>query len=155
MKFNINKVVETDLKEYLRKRGLKLTKQREKIAKHFLVKDKHFSVEELYYEMKKITPSIGYTTVYRTLKLLVSAGLAVIRHFSDNIMRFEPLLRNEHHDHIICIGCGRIVEFENYRIEKLQNEVSNKYHFYTVSHKLELYGYCNKCRRKSILKGKK
>ena len=123
MKFNINKVVETDLKEYLRKRGLKLTKQREKIAKHFLVKDKHFSVEELYYEMKKITPGIGYTTVYRTLKLLVSAGLAVIRRFSDNITRFEPLLRNEHHDHIICIGCGRIVEFENYRIEKLQNEM--------------------------------
>ncbi|TES94540.1 MAG: transcriptional repressor [Candidatus Cloacimonadota bacterium] len=144
-----------DLKDYLKKKGLKLTKQREKIITHFLNKDKHFSAEELYNAMKKRMPGVGYATVYRTLNLLVRAGLATKISFGENITRFEPLHRNEHHDHMVCIGCGKIVEFKHPKIERLQKEVARRYNFYTQSHALELYGYCKKCRKKNISKEKK
>lgn len=143
-----------NLRKYLKEKGFRLTKQRERIIDYFLKKDKHFSAEELYRAMKRVMPAVGYATVYRTLNLLVSAGLATRSHFSDNISRFEPLHRNEHHDHMICISCGIIVEFEHPKIERLQKEVARKFKFYSVSHKLELYGYCKKCRKKNISRGK-
>ena len=100
-------------------------------------------------------PDIGYATVYRTLKLLVNVGLASERSFSENVTRFEPIHTNKHHDHMICIRCGKIMEFENPKIERLQKETAKEYKFHIVSHKLELYGYCQKCWNKERLKEKK
>lgn len=142
---------EMDLKKYLKKKGLKVTTQREKIAERFLKRDRHFSVEELYKEMKRTMPRIGFATVYRTLQLLAAAGLATERRFKDNIARFEPSHMNRHHDHMICLNCGRIIEFKNHKIEKLQNDVAEKHNFYTVLYKLELYGYCEECKKKRLI----
>ena len=145
---------EQELKDYLKEKGLRLTHQRENIIKHFCDKNKHYTVEELYEEMKKEMPGIGFATVYRTLQLLVAAGFALERRFKDDVTRFEPLHKNDHHDHMICIECGRIIEFENKKLERLKDGVAKKHNFYILLHKLELYGYCEKCRNKKI-KGKK
>ncbi|MBL7075826.1 transcriptional repressor [candidate division KSB1 bacterium] len=130
---------------YLQDKGLKGTQQRDEVADLFLKADRHFSVEELYRRVQKSDPRIGFSTVYRTLKLLVEAGLATERQFGDGFTRFEPVHREEHHDHLICIKCGKIVEFKDDRIEELQNGVAGKHNFRVTDHKLELYGYCNRC----------
>jgi Fur family ferric uptake transcriptional regulator len=147
MKININKDTEGILMQYLRAKGLRLTEQRKVIVNHFCSKGKHYSVEELYTELKQHTPDIGSATVYRTMQLLVDAGLATERQFKDDITRYEPARRNAHHDHMICLNCGKIIEFKDSKIEKLQQDAARKHNFRPVSHKLELYGYCSTCRK--------
>ena len=93
-------------------------------------------------------PRIGYATVYRTLKLLKECGLAYERHFGDGVSRYEVAWDDEHHDHLICIDCGKIVEFEDEGIEKLQHDVAAKHGFTLVRHRLELYGMCPDCQAK-------
>lgn len=135
------------LKLFLKKSGFKSTRQRDIIAKEFLSSNVHITAEELYRKIISEHDDIGFTTVYRTLKLLTQSGLAAERVFADNLTRYEPLsLDQEHHDHLICLNCGSIMEFQNTRIEKLQDVVANEVGFATVQHKLELYGYCKNCR---------
>lgn len=132
---------------YIHEKGLKSTHQRDDIVETFLKTKSHISVEEILQEVRKKNPKIGYATVYRTMKLLTECGLAFERHFGDGQTRYEHLPdENSHHDHLICTKCGRIVEFENKRIEQLQKEVAEKMGFKVVNHKLELYGLCKNCR---------
>jgi Fur family ferric uptake transcriptional regulator len=135
------------LKSYLKQRGLKSTRQREIIAGEFLKCSEHITAEELYKKISKKFRNIGFTTVYRTLKLIVKSGLATERVFADNLTRYEPLSSEEHHDHFICLNCGSITEFENTRIEKLQERIADEFGFNTVTHKMELYGYCRLCKK--------
>jgi Fur family ferric uptake transcriptional regulator len=136
------------LRDYLRHKGLKVTHQREEIAQTFLDSARHLSAEELYRQIQKIHPEVGLSTIYRTLKLLVEAGLASQREFGDGITRYEPVAGGRHHDHLICVNCGAIIEFQNQKIEELQKEVAENKNFTVLQHKLELYGYCEKCRRR-------
>lgn len=132
----------------LRERGLKSTSQRDDIAKIFFAASGHFSVEDLHVAVKKVNPRVGYATVYRTLKLLKECGLAAERHFDDGQARYEPAEEEaHHHDHIICERCGKIVEFEEPRIELLQEETAKRLGFQITGHKMELYGLCRECRR--------
>ena len=140
--------VNIQLKKYLAKQGLKVTKQRQTIVDTFFRQKGHISAEELYAKIAKTDSGIGLATVYRTLKLLVEAGLASERNFGDGTSRYEPAKTNSHHDHLICIDCGRIEEFENPKIETLQNEVAAKNKFKVSDHKLELYGQCADCLKK-------
>jgi Fur family ferric uptake transcriptional regulator len=136
------------LSEYLTGQGLKSTRQRDEILSIFVSAGRHLSAEELYLLVKKSHPGIGYATVYRTLKLLASAGLAEERRFEDGYTRYEYRATDSHHDHLICTKCGRIIEFENERIEQLQQDVARKNKFQVQSHKLELYGLCSGCQGK-------
>lgn len=138
----------TKLRQYLRHQGLKVTQQREEITQVFLGSERHLSAEDLHQQVRKTHPEVGLSTVYRTLKLLVEAGLASRREFGDGITRYEPVAGGEHHDHLICVGCGTIIEFENQKIEELQREVAEEKRFAVLRHKLELYGYCHKCRQR-------
>ncbi len=98
-----------------------------------------------YYQViRGIDAHIGYTTVYRTMKLLCDAGLANERHFDDGITRYE--IEHEHHDHLVCVKCGRIIEFECAMIEATQDEIAERYHFRVLRHRHELYGHCESCR---------
>lgn len=124
-----------------------MTHQREEIAQTFLDSTRHLSAEELYRLIQKGHPEMGLSTIYRTLKLLVEAGLASQREFGDGITRYEPVAGGRHHDHLICVNCGAIIEFQNQKIEELQKEVAENNNFTVLQHKLELYGYCEKCRR--------
>ena len=127
-------------------KGLRSTRQRDIILDIFLSTHQHVSVEELYLRVKACQPKIGYTTVYRTLKLLVDAGLAREILLHDGQTRYEHILAGEHHDHLICTACNTIIEFENETIEQLQAEIAARHGFDIHSHKLELYGLCVACR---------
>ncbi|MBI5887106.1 MAG: transcriptional repressor [Deltaproteobacteria bacterium] len=133
------------LKSYIETKGLKSTAQRDYIAEVFFKTNTHISLEELLKKVKRKTPAIGYATVYRTMKLLTECGLAIARQFGDGQTRYENLPEHGHHDHIICIKCSKILEFQNEKIEHLQSETAKKLGFTVISHKLELYGYCAGC----------
>ncbi len=134
-------------KTYLREQRLKSTAQRDAIVEIFLKGAGHVSVEELYGAVRKQNPRIGYATVYRTMKLLTECGLADERHFRNGEARYE-IAEKDHHDHLICERCGKIVEFEEDRIEALQEETARRLGFELRGHKMELYGVCLDCRRR-------
>lgn len=136
------------LNSFLRERGLKYTRQRDIIATAFLKCGEHMTAEDLYRKISRKHADIGFTTVYRTLKLLARSGLATERVFADNLTRYEPLSSEDHHDHLICLYCGSITEFENMKIERLQDQIARDFGFKTVVHKMELYGYCRQCTAK-------
>lgn len=133
-------------KEHLRRQRLKSTAQRDTIAKVFFETQRHISVEELYNEVRRRNPRIGYATVYRTMKLLKECGVAAERHFRDGEARYESA-QKKHHDHLICESCGKIVEFEEPRIEALQEAVAKRLGFRFTGHKMELYGRCRDCQK--------
>ncbi len=137
----------TKFKDYLLTQGLKTTQQRELILDEFLRSASHLSTEELYLRLRRINPRIGYATVHRTLKLFAECGIAEQRHFGDGQARYEASDHDEHHDHLICVTCGKIVEFEDPRIEELQVEVAAGHGFTIERHRLELYGCCSDCRQ--------
>jgi len=138
---------EIKLGNYLAANNLKLTEKRKAILKAFLSMEHHVSAEELYEKLKKKNLGIGLATVYRTLKILSLCGLAQQRQFGDGQNRYEHMTDQEHHDHLVCKGCGKITEFENNRIEALQEEVARENGYVVFTHKLELYGLCSDCSK--------
>lgn len=134
------------LDAWLEQRGLKHSRQRELIVETFFAAGGHLPVDTLVAQVRAHDPRVSVATVYRTMKLLAECGLAVPRRFDDGHTRYEPASHRGHHDHLICTGCGRIVEFENERIEDLQRRVARSHGFEVESHKLELYGRCAACR---------
>ena len=136
-----------DFMDFMSHKGLNTTSQRRIIAKAFFDFPGHHSLEELYQHIINLDADIGQTTVYRTLKLLCDAGLANEIQFSDNITRYEVATPNEHHDHMVCLGCGQIVEICDPRIEKLQRELAEKHGFMLSGHLHNLYGLCHACQK--------
>ena len=134
-------------RDFLLTQGLKSTRQRELILDEFLRAGSHLSTEDLYLRLRKGNPHIGYATVHRTLKLFAECGIAEQRHFGDGQARYEASAHDEHHDHLICVVCGKIVEFEDPRIEELQLEIAGMHGFSIERHRHELYGCCSDCRQ--------
>jgi Fur family ferric uptake transcriptional regulator len=124
---------------------LKATRQREEILNIFLNSSGHKSVEQIYAQVAKTNPKIGRTTVYRTLKLLTRLGLASQRKFADGETRYEPASEGTHHDHLICLDCGKIIEFEDQTLESLQRGIAQRHRFKIFHHRMELYGRCGEC----------
>ena len=120
-------------------KGVKLTDQRKIIAKIMSSSSDHPDVDELYKRVTKIDSKISIATVYRTVKLFEEVGILAKHEFKGGKARYEEV--NEgHHDHLIDIKSGEIIEFVDYEIEKLQKKVAEKYGYKLVDHKLELYG---------------
>ena len=136
------------LDEYMNKKGLRSTAQRRLVTDIFFQSSEHLSIEDLLAKVRRKDSRVGYATVYRTLKLLKDSGLANERHFGDGVSRYEVAHEDAHHDHLICTECGKIVEFENDRIEELQDELAARYGFVLTRHKHELYGVCADCQAK-------
>jgi len=132
--------------DYLQSNKLKLTPHRELILETFLDNEGHRSVEDIYHTVKAIDPRIGYTTVYRMMKLMISCGLAREIELADGITRYEHLFNHEHHDHLICMECGKSIEFFNPEIEAIQDAASAQLGFKVLDHKLQIYGVCHDCR---------
>jgi Fur family transcriptional regulator, ferric uptake regulator len=133
-------------RSFLLEQGLKSTRQREIILDLFLKSSAHSSTEELYLKIRRKHPNIGYATVHRTLKLFAECGIAAERNFGDGTTRYEATHAAEHHDHLICTSCGAIFEFEDPKIEQLQQQVAERHGFTIISHRLELYGACSGCQ---------
>ena len=139
-----HEVEQRTLASYLEEHGLKHTKQREAILEVFLAAKGHITSEGLHQQVRALHPQIGYTTVYRTMKLLCEAGLASERNFDDSITRYE--IAHEHHDHLVCTRCGKIIEFECELIESAQDKIAARYDFRVLRHRHELYGHCSDCQ---------
>lgn len=134
------------LNRFLSSQGLKSTKQRDLIAAIVLEAEGHVGVEDIYRRARRKDPRVGFSTVYRTMKILKECGLVSERHFGDGVARYEPVHEGEHHDHLICVRCGAIVEFEDAEIEARQEAVAKRHGFQVQSHKHEIYGLCAECR---------
>ena len=135
------------LAAWISARGLKTTRQRDLIVETFFSQSGHLSVNELLEQVTARDRTIGAATVYRTMKILTDAGLASARHFEGGQTRYEAAIDRHHHDHLICTSCGQIFEFENERIESLQESVAKEHGFTVTHHKLELYGLCKACHQ--------
>ena len=121
------------------KKGVKLTEQRKIIAKVMSESHDHPDVDELYNRVSKFDPKISIATVYRTVKLFEEAGILTKHDFKGGKARYEAIVES-HHDHLIDIKTGEIIEFVDDEIEMLQKKVADKYGYKLVDHKLELYG---------------
>jgi Fur family ferric uptake transcriptional regulator len=136
------------LNAYMERKGLRSTSQRRLVSETFFRVSGHHSIDDVLAMVRAKDPKVGYATVYRTMKLLVECGLASERQFGETVTRFEIALVDHHHDHLICVDCKRIVEFEDDEIESHQDTLAKRYGFTLLSHKHELYGVCADCRRK-------
>jgi Fur family transcriptional regulator, ferric uptake regulator len=138
---------------HLRSKGLIFTQERRRILEAVFSLRKHFDFDDLYDMMKEHAARVSRATIYRTLPLLIESGL--IREAFRGLAgaQYEHVYGHAHHDHMLCIRCGRYVEFNDERIEKAQEEVCNKFGFFPVDHKLGIRGYCRKCA--SIKRGMK
>jgi Fur family ferric uptake transcriptional regulator len=132
--------------EFLERKKLKQTSHRNLILETFLDGEGHRSVEDIYREVRSRDPRIGYTTVYRTMKLLGEAGLARELDLSDGLTRYEHLYNHKHHDHLVCTECGASIEFFNAEIEKIQDSASARLGFKVLDHRLQIYGLCANCQ---------
>lgn len=138
-----------DLIEFMTKRGLRSTEQRRVIIEKLFEASEHVTIDQLLEAARSEDSRIGYATVYRTMKLLVEGGLVHERKFGDGYTRYELADDEAHHDHLICVSCGKIEEFEEPEIEQLQEKVAARYGFSVQHHKHELYGICRACSDKS------
>jgi Fur family ferric uptake transcriptional regulator len=137
---------DAQLSRYLTERGLKHTRQRTLIVETFVRGGGHLSVDEIVSTVKQQDARVSVATVYRTMKLLAECGVASALDFGDGQVRYEPAAGRHHHDHLVCTGCGQVVEFENDRIEALQRVVAKRHGFAVTSHRMELYGTCHACQ---------
>ena len=133
---------------HLKKVGLKQTGQRNTILRTFIETRAHLSTEELARLVRKRDSRIGYTTVYRTLKLLAECGLASEVEFHDGIARFEHQYNRRSHHHMVCTECGGSVEFFSPEVDRIEREIGRKHHYLTTRHTFQVYGLCEDCRKK-------
>ncbi len=134
------------LRSFIESKGIRRSKQRERVLEIFLQTERHLTVQELNELINKEYFKVGVATVYRTMKLACEAGLAREIDFGDGNKRYEHLYGHEHHDHLICIECGSFEEIKNSRIEEEQKRVAERYGYDLVRHRHILYGICPKCK---------
>jgi Fur family transcriptional regulator, ferric uptake regulator len=135
------------LNEFMRVQGKRQTRQREVIVDAFIRAKDHMTLQQLLTRSQVVEPSIGFATVYRTMKLLVEAGVAEEHRFGEGQSRYELAdVDGEHHDHLICVRCGRIEEFEDHEIERRQAKVASTLGWSVTHHVHEIYGVCPTCQ---------
>lgn len=131
---------------YLKDLGLPVTQQREAVAEVVFGSDAHLSVEEIERELRVRGDRIGKATIYRTLDLLVRSRLVEEHDFGEGFKRYEHRL-SQHpiHEHLICLECGKVSEFESNELYRVESRVRSEYGFRSVRHRLEIYGLCREC----------
>ena len=133
-------------KEALKKEGLKYTPQRTAVPDE-IIKDKgHRESEEIFLALKKRGHHVSRATVYRTMDILVNYGFARKLNLGDGRARYESKVNSPHHDHLICLDCGLIVEFMDQKIEDLQDVIAIQYEFQLKQHIHQLFGLCKECQ---------
>ena len=130
------------LDQYLERMGLKQTQQRRVIVHHFLSIDSHVDADVRHRQVNAVGHDVGLATIYRTLNLLTEAGLIEQKSFQDGRSVFEVAHPDSHHDHLICVECRNVVEFEDHEIEALQEAIAEKYGMELKTHRLDLFGRC-------------
>lgn len=136
------------LNEALRRTKRKLTAPRRRVAEKLLSVQGHLSADEIQDLLKKDGTPVSKATVYRTLSLLEACGLFDAHDFGNGRKVYEKALGRPHHDHLFCIGCGTVIEFQEEKIEKLQDDVVRRHRFTPVYHSHKIFGYCATCSRR-------
>lgn len=135
-------------KRKLAENNYKLTKQREIILETILErKNWHFTAEELFTAVRKKDRDIGMATIYRSLELFQNLEILHVLDFNDESRKYELHLKDTHHHHLICKGCGRLIEFKDQDINYFEAELEEKYNFKITEHRLRFYGYCEECQQ--------
>jgi Fur family ferric uptake transcriptional regulator len=135
-----------EIEQLLRARGIRLTSQRQLVLRR-AVAHLHFTAEELVREVRAFDASIARGTVYRTLALLHQAGVVEKHDFRYGPPNYEVTFAKAHHDHLMCVQCGEIIEFQEPRVETLQQQIVKRYGYQLLSHTHKLYGLCADCQR--------
>jgi Fur family transcriptional regulator, ferric uptake regulator len=132
---------------YLRDQGLPVTQQREAVAEVVFGSDEHLSVDQIEKRLRDGGEKIGKATIYRTLDLLVRSRLVEEHDFGEGFKRYEHRMsRHPVHEHLICLECAKVIEFESTELYKVENRVRTEHGFLPVRHRLEIYGLCQECR---------
>lgn len=134
-------------REFLGRKRLKFTKERKTVLREVFSFHGHFDPEELLMFMRKKAVTVSRSSLYRTLPLLVESGLIeqVVR--NDKHAHYEHIYGHEHHDHLICIGCGKVIEVYSPKLETIQDELCGDNKFLGIRHTLEIKGFCSKCSK--------
>ena len=131
-------------RDFLKKRAMRHTKEREAIVREILSSEDHFDVDELFIRLKKKT-GVSKASIYRTIPLLIEAGLITEVYLENGHMHYEHVYGRDHHCHLRCNNCKKIVEFADERLEGIERDVATKYGFVCEGHKLEIQGLCSDC----------
>lgn len=133
-------------RRFVRSQQMRFTPEREKVLEEVFSIHDHFDAEDLLLRMRDHDIRVSKATIYRTLALLAQAGLIREVIFGEKHGHYEHVLGHGHHDHMICLNCGRIIEFADETIERIQQKICDEHGFVPDRHKLEITGYCAECR---------
>ena len=132
--------------DFLKRRGLKTTRERTALFDEIFSTHRHFDAEDLVLRMRERGAKISRATVYRTLELLFECGLVGRVRLNEEKYRYERLRKGEHHDHLVCTSCGKVIEFVDRAIERRQEAVCRQHDFLASSHAHQIRGLCASCR---------
>ena len=138
----------TRFQTFLQNQGLKLTTERSSLVREIFSTHYHFEADELLFKMKEKNVKISRATIYRTLELLVKAGLVRRVHLGEDHYHYEHVSGNSHHDHLICTTCGGVIEFHDPELEARQREICERKKFTPTFHNLQILGVCDSCMKK-------
>jgi Fur family ferric uptake transcriptional regulator len=136
-------------RRFLRERSLPVTTQREQVAEVLFAAGGHQSVEDIEKLLRGRDLHVGKATIYRTLDLLADSGMIIERDFGEGFRRYERVPGHPHHEHLICLRCGKVVEFQNDRLERMKALIADEYGFQHSHHRLEIYGVCRECQQRA------
>jgi Fur family ferric uptake transcriptional regulator len=134
-------------RQFIKRKGLRNTPEREIIIEEIFLNHDHFDVEELYMRLRSKNRNISRASIYRTIPLLIESGLIKEVFFENGHLHYEHIYGHEHHCHLRCICCGVIVEFSEDEIFRIQDQIGKRHGFTVTSHRLEIMGYCPDCAR--------
>jgi Fur family ferric uptake transcriptional regulator len=134
-------------RDFLKQKGLRFTRERDAIFREVLRTKGHFDPEELHNSLRERGVGVSRASVYRTLPLLMEAGVLEEVERTEKHAHYECTLGRSHHDHMLCLNCGRVIEFYSESLEKLQEKICRREFFDGVTHTLEIKGYCGKCKK--------
>jgi len=140
-----------DFRAYLRAHNLPVTPQRIAVAEVLLLRDRHYSAEEVAQALALDGVKVGTATIYRTIEVLVKSGLVVERDFGEGFRRFESARDMPHHEHMMCTQCGRVVEFQDERLERMTTLIAESKGYARQRHRLVIYGVCEACRNGRVV----
>lgn len=135
--------------EFLARKGMRLTPEREAILAEIFAEHNHFDIDELFMRLRQKGQRISRASIYRTLPLLVESGLVQEVYFEDGHLHYEHIYGHEHHCHLRCLSCRKIVEFRDEGVEEAEKRIAAAKGFAATGHRLEIYGYCSECQGKS------
>ena len=133
-------------REFIRNKGLRNTPEREQVVRAVFSIHDHFDVDGLFLLLQRQNEKISRATIYRTIPLLLESGLIQEAYFENGHLHYEHIYGHEHHSHLRCLDCGKVVEFTEESVGEVEEKVADHFDFLVTGHKLDVYGYCAKCK---------